>query len=207
MAKKKPLPRFEMRAEFEAWFPHPYGKDRDHVTLRFIVTAQGEHMDELREVARYNAKLKMELLGLNPIGIERDGFNLFALVIDRDSKGFWPVVDRVPAEYEIDRNSEAGRKALKARIVVPEDRIEALELYDDATKYPTVIRSARSVIRKPEEPKAWIMVETMAGARFKFDTTIGGGTLPKAGKEVAPWLPVLEPINDLATALKAQAPT
>lgn len=198
IAKKKPLPRFEMRAEFEAYFPHPH-RDNSDVTLRFIVTVEGGHMDELVESAHYYAKLKMELLGLNPRGIERDGYEVFALKT-KENVGIFPVVDRVPAMYGEDLTTDAGKKSLKAQIIVPEDRVEALELYDDATKYPTVIRSARSVIRKPDEVKAWIMVETMAGARFRFDKA-RSESLPKAGREIAPWLPMLEPINDAATAL------
>ncbi len=128
--KTKPLPRFEMRAEFVAYFPGSYRNNSDE-TLRFIVSAQGEHMDELCEISRYRAKLKMEMLGLAPRGIERDGYELFALKTTKQRAGAFLVVDRVPAVYDEDLATTAGKKALKARVVVPENHTEALALYCD----------------------------------------------------------------------------
>lgn len=123
--KTKPLPRFEMRAEFVADFPAAAQ------SLRFVVCAEGEHMEELREISRYRAKLKMEMLGLAPRGIERDDYELFALKTTKQRAGAFLVVDRVPAVYGEDLATAAGKKALKARAVVPENHTEALALYSD----------------------------------------------------------------------------
>jgi len=211
--KTRELPRFEMRTEFEAGFQHPYreGAGAD-ITLRFIITADGTDMDSLRDSTHYWANLKMEQLGLKPIWMERDGFTLLALQTKKAQGGFWSVVERVPAvSFYGDGlvDDKARAKAIKAKLLVPENRVEALELYDDATKYPTVIRSARTVCLKPgEEPgqKRWIMVETMAGARFRYDYR-DSDLMPKSGKEVAPWLHVMQPLNDAAQALVAAAQT
>jgi hypothetical protein len=201
--KKQELPRFKLRAVFIASFPHPYRDGTwDETTLRYIITVSGEHDEDLRENAYYSAKLKMEMLGLKPLGVELEDRAYFMTksLLARHGVGH----EDVPAVLWAD-SPEDKAKAVAARIYVPENKAEALELYDDATKHPTMIRSARSMLRKPGEPKAGLLVETMAGAQFRFPSDLGT-MRPKAGSDVAPWLPVLIPLNDLATALKAQAP-
>jgi hypothetical protein len=201
--KKQELPRFTLRAVFVASFPHPYRDgQRDETTLRYIITVSGEHDQDLRESAYFYAKDKMTTLGLKPLGIELEDREYFvnkSLLVRHGVSH-----EDVPAVHWVD-SPEDKAKAVAARLYVPENKAEALELYDDATKHPTMIRSARSMLRKPGEPKAGLLVETMAGAQFRFPPDLGA-TRPKAGSDVAPWLGVLIPLNDLAAVLKAEAP-
>lgn len=196
--KKKPLPLFEMRAVFEARFPHPTSTRLDEMTLRYIITASGENDEDLRESAYFYAKIKMENLGLKPLGIDLYDREYFTAK-DRDTG------ERTQAVHWLDTPEEMA-KAVKQRLYVPENKAEALELYDDATKYPNIIRSARSMLRKPGEARAAILVETMAGATFRFEPLeLADSPIPKAGRDVTPWLTRLAPLNDLASALKASA--
>lgn len=201
--KKQELPRFKLRAEFVASFPHPYRDDSlDETTLRYIITVSGEHDDDLHERAFFYAKNKMTTLGLKPLGIELEGREYFMTKSLFLQHGIGH--EDVPAVRWADSPEETA-KAVAARLYVPENKAEALELYDDATKHPTMIRSARSMLRQSGEPKAGLLVETMAGAQFRFPPDMGA-MRPKAGADVAPWLRVLIPLNDLATALKELAP-